>query len=169
MRHGLLLGLTGGKAIGLFNLLIFCLILQGIYSVLAQFADVHSEAVKEAMGEILEGLGTILVALGVALEERETLMKFLGLYPKGLTPLQARLDHHCHGYGLVLLLLGLFVEVLVYIVRMPNLPTFDYDPALLLMAVGLCFWSCWFILRLNWNIAHVATQTGDETGEGAEA
>jgi hypothetical protein len=165
MRHRLLFRLTGSQTIALFNCLILVLLAQGSYEVLSQFGSVQDEHVKLAMGEVLEGLGTILVALGVALEERETLMKFLGLYPEGLTARQACVDHHCHGYGLILLLLGLFVEVLVYVVRMPNLPTLDYDPALMLGAVSLCVWSCWFILRLNWRLANVDR----EAAQGAPA
>jgi len=95
--------------------------------------------------------------LGVALEERETLMKFLKLYPEGLTPFQELVDHHCHGFGLILLLLGLLVEVVVYIVKMPNIPTIAYDPALLLAGTVLCVFSALIIGRLTWLLARVGS------------
>jgi len=148
MRNSLLLKLTGHTAINLVNLLLLALLMQGVFQVLVQMPRVAE--FQHGMEEILEGLGTILVALGVALEERETLMKFLGVYPAGLTPLQVQVDHHCHGYGLLLLLAGLFVEVCVYIIRMPNLDTVNFDPALLLVGALFCVLGVVLLARLTW-------------------
>lgn len=148
MEKTLLQNLTGRKAIIAGNIFLLFLLLHGIYAVLADFPRV--DELQHGMEETLEGLGTILVALGVALEERETLMKFLGVYPQGLTALQERVDHHCHGYGLLLLLAGLFVEVSVYLIRMPDLETVDFDPALLLAGVAFCALGALLLARLTW-------------------
>lgn len=148
MPKSLLLKLTSHTAINIVNVLLLALLLQGIAEVLANMPRVAQ--MQHGLEEILEGLGTILVALGVALEERETLMKFLGVYPHGLSPLQARVDHHCHGYGLLLLLAGLFVEVCVYIIRMPNLETVNFDPALLLLGAAFCGLGAVLLARLTW-------------------
>ena len=102
------------------------------------------------MEEIIAGLAAILVAFGVALEEREALLKFVGLYPEGLTPQQARMDHHCHGHGLALLLLGLFSEVAVYLIRMPDINTVSIDPALIMLGALLNFSGGAILLRLSW-------------------
>jgi hypothetical protein len=102
------------------------------------------------MEEIIAGLAAILVAFGVALEERETLLKFVGLYPDGLTPQQERMDHHCHGHGLSLLLLGLFSEVAVYLIRMPDINTLDFDMVLIALGAVLNLAGGGMLIRLSW-------------------
>lgn len=148
MPKSLLHCLTSRTAINLGNLVLLLLLAQGTWEVLGNYQRIAE--MQHGMEEILEGLGTILVALGVALEERETLLKFLGVYPAGLTPLQARVDHHCHGYGLLLLLVGLFVEVAVYVIRMPNLDTVNFDPSLILVGAGFCVLGAVLLARLTW-------------------
>lgn len=148
MPRTLLYKLTSRTAINFVNLLLIVLLVHGIVEILRGFDQVAE--LQHGMEEILEGLGTILVALGVALEERETLLKFLGVYPEGLTPVQARVDHHCHGYGLLALLAGLFVEVAVYVIRMPNLNTIDFDPALILAGTAFCALGVVLLVRLTW-------------------
>ncbi len=128
--------------------LLALLMAQGAWDVLEDIGAIDQH--QHAMEEILEGLGTILVAFGVAAEERETLLKFLRVYPEGRTPEQARTDHHCHGYGLILLLVGLFVEVTVYLIRMPDIPTVDFDPALIVTGSVLSIAGGGFLLRLAW-------------------
>lgn len=128
--------------------LLALLMAQGVWDILEDIRAIDQH--QHAMEEILEGLGTILVAFGVAAEERETLLKFLGVYPQGRTTQQARTDHHCHGYGLILLLVGLFVEVSVYIIRMPDLPTLDFDILLILTGTALTLSGGCFLLRLAW-------------------
>ena len=113
------------------SLVLALLMLQGVWDV---FDSINIIDQQHAMEEIIAGLAAILVAFGVALEERETLLKFVGLYPDGLTPQQGRMDHHCHGHGLSLLLLGLFSEVAVYLIRMPDINTLDFD--MVLIALG---------------------------------
>lgn len=148
MQKAMLRNLTSPTAINLVNLFLILLMLHGISEVLGNFSRVAE--LQHGMEETLEGLGTILVALGVALEERETLMKFLGVYPAGLTPVQTRVDHHCHGYGLLLLLVGLLVEVAVYVIRMPDLETVDFDPAILLAGTAFCVLGAVLLVRLTW-------------------
>lgn len=161
MLKTLLQNLTSRTAINLVNLFLLLLLVHGIYDVLAHFSRV--EELQHGMEETLEGLGTILVALGVALEERETLMKFLGVYPDGLTPVQACVDHHCHGYGLLLLLVGLLIEVAVYLIRMPDIETVDFDPALLLAGTGFCVLGVLLLARLIW----LLWRAPDEAAQGA--
>jgi len=154
--HKALLLLTNRLVIAAMNVLLIVLMLQGSLEVLSNFQLISE--MQDGMEEILEGLGTILVALGVALEERETLMKFLDLYPRALTPVQARVDHHCHGYGLLLLLVGLFVEVAVYVIRMPNLKTVDFDPALIITATVLCLLGGALMARLTWLLCRASSE-----------
>lgn len=140
--------LSGRPVLIVLCALLALLMAQGAWDVLEDIRAIDQH--QHAMEEILEGLGTILVAFGVAAEERETLLKFLRVYPEGHTPAQARTDHHCHGYGLILLLVGLFVEVTVYIIRMPDLPTADVDPALIVTGSVLSALGGVLLLRLAW-------------------
>lgn len=70
--------------------------------------------------DISDAVGTILIAYGVAAEERETLMKFMGYYPEGRSPLQDDLDHSSHYFGLIFLVLGLFMEMGVQLIKIPD-------------------------------------------------
>lgn len=142
--------------------LLALLAIQGVWDIVEDFGSIDLH--QHAMEEILEGLGTILVAFGVAAEERDTLLKFLHVYPEGRTPAQARTDHHCHGYGLILLLLGLFVEVSVYIIRMPDLNTVDFDPALIVAGCALSAAGAGFLLRLAWLLWRDPVVPGLEAG-----
>jgi hypothetical protein len=160
MPKALLRNLTSPTAINLMNCFLILLLLHGISEVLGKFSRVAE--LQHGMEETLEGLGTILVALGVALEERETLMKFIGVYPAGLTPVQARVDHHCHGYGLLLLLVGLLVEVAVYVIRMPDLNTVDFDPALLLAGTAFCALGVLLLARLTWLLWRAPREAAQE-------
>jgi hypothetical protein len=69
--------------------------------------------------DILDGIATILIAYGVALEERESIMEVFHLYPAMHDEVQQRIDKYCHFYGLGILLYGLFIEVLVEVLKIP--------------------------------------------------
>ncbi|MHC1700161.1 MAG: hypothetical protein AB9900_04160 [Humidesulfovibrio sp.] len=148
MTKKMILALTSRAGLIAMSVLFGLLMLQGAWDILEDIGAIGQH--QHAMEEILEGLGTILVAYGVALEERETLLKFLGVYPDAHTPQQARVDHHCHGYGLSLLLLGLFAEVSVYLIRMPDINTADFDPALIVFATLLCLVGAVHLGQLSW-------------------
>ncbi|NTV43845.1 MAG: hypothetical protein HGA63_11155 [Syntrophobacteraceae bacterium] len=64
------------------------------------------------MTDLIEGIATIFVAYGVAIEERETFMEILGLYPEHASARERGIDHMCHVYGLCILVVGLIVEFL---------------------------------------------------------
>ena len=129
------------------SIVLALLMLQGVWDV---FDSINIIDQQHAMEEIIAGLAAILVAFGVALEERETLLKFVGLYPDGLTPQQGRMDHHCHGHGLSLLLLGLFSEVAVYLIRMPDINTLDFDMVLIALGAVLNLAGGGMLIRLSW-------------------
>ena len=129
------------------SLVLALLMLQGVWDV---FDSINIIDQQHAMEEVIAGLAAILVAFGVALEERETLLKFVGLYPDGLTPQQGRMDHHCHGHGLSLLLLGLFSEVAVYLIRMPDINTLDFDMVLIALGAVLNLAGGGMLIRLSW-------------------
>ena len=60
------------------------------------------------------------------------------------------MDHHCHGHGLSLLLLGLFSEVAVYLIRMPDINTLDFDMVLIALGAVLNLAGGGMLIRLSW-------------------
>ena len=89
------------------------------------FADItytlgNSMDDTERVETILEGLATMFVAYGVALEEREGLMRMIGYYPASLTPRETYLDNISHQYGVLLLIIALITEVIIQIVKIPD-------------------------------------------------
>lgn len=147
MSKKLIAALLSRGGIIAMSILLALLMLQGCWDIVDDFARIDQR--QHDMEEVLAGLAAILVAFGVATEERGTLLSFIGLYPDGQTPQQQRENHYCHGYG-VSLLLGLFVEVAVYLIRMPDLNTVDFDPALIVLSMLLSLWGGIMLLRLSW-------------------
>ncbi len=110
--------LTSRWMIATINLLSFLIILSTLHEALKLF--LNPDYNYDEIEELLDGVGMIFVAYGVALEERDTLMKFFKLYPKHYSECENRTDHNCHFFGLLLLLMGLFMEVTVELVKLPN-------------------------------------------------
>ena len=144
----LIVALLSRNGIIAMSIFLALLMFQGCWDVVADFERIDQQ--QHDMEEVLAGLAAILVAFGVATEERGTLLSFIGLYPNGQTPRQERENHYCHGYGVSLLLLGLFAEVAVYLIRMPDLNTADFDPALIAVSVLLSLWGGGLMFRLSW-------------------
>ena len=148
MPKKLIVALLSRNGIIVMSLVLALLMLQGCWDIVVDFDRIDQQ--QHDMEEILAGLAAILVAFGVATEERGTLLTFIGLYPDGQTPSQERENHYCHGYGVSLLLLGLFAEVAVYLIRMPDLNTVDFDPALIVVSILLSLWGGALLFRLGW-------------------
>lgn len=70
------------------------------------------------MEELLDGFGGILVAVGVFMEERETLRKMSGFEVKNVV-LNDYLNEVAHHNGMGLLLMGLFIEIGTQIIEVP--------------------------------------------------
>ncbi len=148
MSQKLIIVLFSRNGIIAMCVLLALLMFQGCWDIVEELRSIDQH--QHDMEEVLAGLAAILVAFGVATEERGTLLSFVGLYPDGQTPRQERENHYCHGYGVSLLLLGLFAEVGVYLIRMPDLDTVDFDPVLIVIGALLSFWGGIMMLRLCW-------------------
>ncbi|MDD5216668.1 MAG: hypothetical protein PHN49_04890 [Candidatus Omnitrophica bacterium] len=88
---------------------------------------------------LLEGVATIFVAYGVALEERDTLMKVFKLYPRLESVRQEATDKLCHFYGLSYLLIGLFMEVTIELVKLPYRILNDAKTENVIFFIGFLF------------------------------
>ncbi len=65
-------------------------------------------------------MGVTLIGWGVALEERSALRGIFGIAGGVDEAYQAHIDHECHAVGVGLLLFGLFSEICVEMVKLPN-------------------------------------------------
>jgi hypothetical protein len=111
--------------ISILHLLTGCLVLSALGSeflrpLLTFERPADFDHFREEAGDILEGLAIVLIGYGVALEEREFFRSKAGLMAAGDPSRQAHLDDSCHQLGVVLLLLGLFSEIPVNLVEMPD-------------------------------------------------
>jgi hypothetical protein len=70
--------------------------------------------------DIARRMGVILIGWGVVLEERSSIRGIFGLVGGGDESRQVALDHCCHSTGLGLLIFGLFAEMCIGVIRMPN-------------------------------------------------
>jgi hypothetical protein len=88
--------------------------------------------------EIISGLGVILIGWGVALEERMKLREIFGLIGDDEAR-EREIDETCHRFGVGHLLFGLFSEVAVEAVRIPDeiINTSGIEKSVLAAAVGL--------------------------------
>ena len=118
MRDRLVHLLSGRFSIALINLLLLASGINAVRTMLPLLNNAANDITT--LEHISEGYGTILIAFGVAAEERESLMRFFGLYPRFQSALQSAVDHVCHDFGLSLLLLGLFMELGVQAIKLPN-------------------------------------------------
>lgn len=118
----------------LIGLLIMIPLALGIF---AAGRDLLAGKDVEHIAEILEGLGVILIGWGVAIEERHTLREMAHLVGLPDERRQIAIDRVCHSSGIGLLILGLFAEICVEAVRLPNdvMPTEGIDPFICWLSV----------------------------------
>jgi hypothetical protein len=100
------------------NLLLIFIIFS-IVITLVRLLKTPENDIKE-MVELCNGIAIILYGYGVSMEFRRQLMTYLGIYPACDSPLQKAVDTMCQKYGIFFLLLGLFLEILVHLVTIPN-------------------------------------------------
>ena len=81
---------------------------------------------KEPM-DIITGIGMIMIGLGVVLEERKALREIFGLVDGPDEAWQSHLDHSCHHAGVGQLVLGLFAEICIEMIRIPNTVIYTGD------------------------------------------
>ncbi len=115
----ILLGLMSRSGMITFNLVTFAV---AIFSTFTLFSLLMNPAnnTKE-VDDILNAIATIFVGYGVALEERETIFRIFGAAGNGLKAIEEKLNHLSHDYGLMFLVIALFVEITSEIVKIPEI------------------------------------------------
>ncbi len=141
------LALTHRRTIVVLNGLLFFITLGVVYDAFVLFFKVGNDV--SAIENLLDGIATIFVAYGVALEERDTLMKFFKLYPRYLDDVQKETDAVCHFYGLSYLLVGLFMEVAIETIKLPHKVFNTVVAEEIVFGIGLvfCVTACVLLLK----------------------
>jgi hypothetical protein len=103
-----------------------------LLSIMTVIEDLMHGKLDEPM-EILEGVGVVLIGWGVAIEERPSLREIFHLEGGVNAAREAGIDVLCHSSGIGLLIFGLFAEIAVTAVRLPQhvVPTEGFDPVVL--------------------------------------
>jgi hypothetical protein len=120
-------------SIAIMELIIFVPIVLSVITVLD---DLMHGKLDEPM-EILEGVGVVLIGWGVAIEERPSLREIFHLEDGPNEALEKGIDVLCHSSGIGMLIFGLFAEIAVTAVRLPNhvVPTEGFDHVVLCVSV----------------------------------
>ena len=98
--------------------------------------------------DVLEGVGVVLIGWGVAIEERPSLRVIFGLASAD-PAFEAGIDLLCHASGIGLLILGLFSEIAVAAVRLPNniVPTEGIDHWVLYVSTAFVMLSAFVLAQ----------------------
>lgn len=80
----------------------------------AGHADTHEPVT------ITSTVALMMIGWGVALEERLAIRRVLGVYGRADEARQVVVDEQCHEYGVAQLVLGLFAEIAVAMIALPD-------------------------------------------------
>ncbi len=97
-------------------LLLFPMVLSilDVTGSVARHTDTHEPVT------ITSTVALMMIGWGVALEERLAIRKVFGAYGRADEARQAVVDEQCHAYGVAQLVLGLFAEIAVAMIALPD-------------------------------------------------
>jgi len=146
------------KGLIAFNLVIFVVAVFSVFDIYKLFSTPTNDS-KE-IDHILNAIATIFVAYGVALEERESITRIFSIKDAKSDETETKLDHLSHDFGLVFLVIALFVEVTSEIVKIPDL-IFNFSMLEPFMSVTGIILTMLMIIKLGSftiKLAHVERQ-----------
>ncbi|MDR7866410.1 MAG: hypothetical protein RIN56_06280 [Sporomusaceae bacterium] len=137
----------------LFNLLLLAILVSSIIDMAGMLLDPRDDF--EALELTIEGLATIFIAYGVVLEERESLLKIFRYYPRFMSEQETRIDHICHDYGVLFLVIGLLAEVAVQLVKIPDriFNTAKLEEILFGLGMALLIAGGYYTVSFCWKLA----------------
>ena len=120
-------------AITMLDILVIVPLGIGIIEAVRELAAGHGY--REA-AEIVYGLGVIMIGWGVALEERHELREIFGVNSND-EEWQAKIDQDCKSTGLGSLIFGLFAEMCIEAIKLPDnvIYTKGFNEVLVVVAV----------------------------------
>lgn len=136
-KNKIYIAVTSRWFISIINFAVFLAIVSSVFGAFEYFMSPANDF--GVIEDILDGIATVLVAYGVALEEREAIMEIFRLYPAMRDARQQRIDKFCHFYGFGILLYGLIIEILIEVLKIP-MNIFDIEiHEYALFGIGLVF------------------------------
>ena len=138
--------LSSRYTIGIVALLIFLPMMLSIVEVSARLFG--KPDIKEEM-DICNGIGVIMIGLGVSLEERKTLREVFGLLDGPFEAWERTVDHVCHNYGAGQLVIGLMAEICIEAIKIPNTILYTGEVDDYLVAASLVFIALGAVLLLR--------------------
>ena len=112
--------LIGRTSFILMNLLMFVYSIYAmiyLFDFVSQYNHTSDEKIIEEVNKTLNGIAGILVALGVVMECRKTIMEMID---KPITQMQEYLNEVAEYNGIGLLIIGLFMEIATAAIETPN-------------------------------------------------
>ena len=115
------------------------------------FGTLHTSSDHEPYREAVhlwEGFGTVLLGFGVILEEYDSLAKIFR------TQISSELNHKYHTYGVLFVLIGVIIEILAWLIKIPDsvVNTSGIEQLLLQFAAVLALISFFLLLRFIFTI-----------------
>lgn len=150
----------------LFNLLLLAILVSSIIHMAGMLFDPKDDF--EELELTIEGLATIFIAYGVVLEERESLLKIFRYYPRFMNDQETRVDHICHDYGVLFLVIGLLAEVAVQLVKIPDriFNTAKLEEILFGLGMALLIAGGYYTVSFCWKLA---TSCGKQSASDSHA
>jgi hypothetical protein len=119
---------------------------------------------------IFEGLAVLSISYGVALESRQDLMPIFRLYPDHDNPTDRRIDQVCHDFGIGILLGGLFMEIPVQAVTVPDHIFFTQGLEVRVLTLATPFIGAILLaaVLLTWRLFRLPDLRAEGHGAGAQ-
>lgn len=118
------------------------------------------------MSKVTCGMGATIVSYGIVLEERKSLMRIFQCYPYYKTPQETTVDDICNDDGIVLLVIGLFVEVTQQLVEIPNdvIDTEGHEGVLFSIGCVLIIITILHMFRFCYRLIKLESPQSDQSG-----
>jgi hypothetical protein len=139
-----------------------------VLTILDVAQGVHRHADTHEAVTITSTVALMMIGWGVALEEREMIRRVFGVKGRPDEAWQVHIDELCHSYGVAQLVLGLFAEIAVAMISLPDriINTVGYEHtllaiALVLIAIGTIIQirHVFVMVATLWRAKHVAEKT----------
>ncbi|MPN17740.1 hypothetical protein SDC9_165095 [bioreactor metagenome] len=106
------------------------------------------------LSKVMCGTGSTIVSYGIVLEERSSLMNIFRCYPYYQNKQETTVDHICNDYGIVLLVIGLFMEIIQQFFEIPNdvIDTEGREPYLFGVGFVLMILTILHLLRFSYSL-----------------
>lgn len=106
------------------------------------------------LSKVMCGTGSTIVSYGIVLEERSSLMNIFRCYPYYQNKKESVVDHNCNDYGIVLLVIGLFLEITQQFFEIPNdvIDTDGHEPYLFGVGCILMVITILHLMRFSYSL-----------------